>query len=251
MLQDLVNKWIADGLSPNTIRQHVNWLRPIFDRAVKDDLIHKNPADGLKLPKVTTAEPRALTPDECQALLAAVEPHYAPIIEILLATGLRWSELENLNISDFDRSASTLTIGSSKTQAGIRTISTDANDVNTLTKHLMATGRLAAAPDSPLFTSPQGLRLNYQNFTSRVLKPACARAGLIDVTMHTFRRTHATMLITAGANAKVAQHRMGHASIQTTLKHYASSTADDRQAAANAKADYLRSATQAPTEATG
>ena len=47
------------------------------------------------------------------------------------------------------------------------------------------------------------------------------------------------MLISGGHNAKTVQHRMGHASIQTTLAHYAVATAQDRNAAASAKSDYL------------
>lgn len=96
-------------------------------------------------------------------------------------------------------------------------------------------------PTDPLFTSPQGERLDYHNFARRVFKPACQRAGLEGITLHSLQRTHATMLITSGANAKAVQHRMGHASIQTTLKHYATSTDDDRTAAASAKAEYLKS----------
>lgn len=240
MLQDLVNSWSAAGLSANSIRQHVNWMRPIFDRAVKDDLIARNPASGLDLPKVENKEPRALTPAECGSLLAATDPHYAPVIEVLLATGFRWSELANLNIADFDRHARTLRVDSSKTSAGMRTIRIDEVDSTRVVKYLMSTGRAAAAPDSPLFTSPQGERLDYHNFARRVFKPACQRAGLEGITLHSLRRTHATMLITSGANAKAVQHRMGHASIQTTLKHYATSTDDDRTAAASAKAEYLK-----------
>jgi integrase len=249
MLQDLVNKWVAEGLSANTVRQHVNWMRPIFERAVRDDLIPKNPANGLELPKIASKEPRALTASECRSLIAAIDEFYVPLIEILLATGLRWSELANLNIADFDRAKRTLKISGGKTEAGNRTIVIDDSDVRIITKHLMATGRTAAPPDSPLLTSPEHRRLDYQNFTSRFFTPACKKAELHDVTIHSLRRTHATMLISAGTNAKAVQHRMGHASIQTTLKHYASSTEEDRQAAASAKGEYMRTADATTTEA--
>lgn len=251
MLQDLVDKWTAAGLSPYTIRNHVNILRPILGRAVKDELIVRNPTDGVELPKVLKEEPRSLSPAECRFLLATVDPDFGPVIETLLATGLRWKELESLNMEDFDRNARTLRVTESKTQAGARTVSLDEVDALIIVKHLMSTGRIAASPKGPLFTSPHGERLNYSNFRSRVFIPAAKAAGLTDVTIHSLRRTHATMLISAGHNAKAVQYRMGHASIETTLSYYASATPEDRLSTATAKSVYL-AATQTglPAETT-
>ncbi len=238
-LQDLVDHWSGDGLSPYSVRNHVNVLRPIFERAVRDDLLVKNPALGLELPKVQKTEPRALTPEECAALLSAIGPDYSPLVEIMLATGMRWSEVAALDIGDFDRGAKTLRVRESKTDAGIRTISIDDGDATLISKHLLAVGRSGADSDSPLFVSPAGHRLRYDNFRRRVFNPACSRAGLVDVTPHSLRRTHATMLIAEGHNAKAVQQRMGHASIQTTLTYYAAATEQERAAAAGAAAAYM------------
>lgn len=71
LLQDLVNSWVADGLAPNTIRNHVQVLTAVLERAVKDDILRKNPAKGLDLPKTHRTEQRALTPDECMKLMEA------------------------------------------------------------------------------------------------------------------------------------------------------------------------------------
>lgn len=238
-LQDLVNRWTSQGLKPNTIRNHVRTLVPILDRAVKDDLLAKNPASGLELPKIHRKEARALTPDECISLIEAADDDYAPIIEMLLATGCRWGEFAALNIEDFSAKDHTLRIKNSKTDAGNRTIDLGPEFSNVIIKHLLATGRSGAPVGSPLFTSPKGARLVHANFRARVFLPACQRAGLTDITIHSLRRTHATMLITRGDNAKAVQHRMGHASIQTTLSYYAVATEADRRNTAGAMSDYL------------
>ena len=238
LLQDLVNFWATDGLAPNTIRNHVQVLTSVLERAVKDDVLRKNPAKGLELPKIHRIEPRALTPDECIELIKAAGETYAPILEIFLATGCRWSELAEMNVEDFSPKDHSLQVRKSKTDAGNRTIILNASEAAVITKHLLATGRTGAA-DGPLFTSPQGERLIYSNFRRRVFIPAIQKAGITEVTLHTLRRTHATMLITDGHNAKAVQSRMGHASVQTTLSYYAVATDEDRHATSTAMSAYL------------
>lgn len=246
-LQSLVDEWVDAGYSPYTVRNHVRQLAPIFQRAIRDDLLVKNPALGLDLPKIRQKHPRSLTADECVALIQSATEDYAPIIEVLISTGCRWGELANTNIADFDPKNHSLYVRQSKTDAGIRTIPLDRSDTNVITKHLLATGRLGHPGDSPLFTSPDGKRLNYANFRSRVFVPACRRAGITGVTIHSLRRTHATMLVSSGQNAKAIQTRMGHASIQTTLTHYASATEADMASTASAKARYLASVQPEPS----
>lgn len=237
-LQDLVNGWAADGLAPNTIKQHTQILTSILDRAVKNDTLVKNPAKGLALPKVHRKEPRVLTPNEGVALIKAAGDDYAPIIEVLLITGIRWAELEAMNVEHFSARDHTLKVVESKTDAGNRTIDLEPGEAAIITKHLLATGR-SSATDGPLFTSPDGHRLNYANFRSRVFMPAVKRAGLTDVSIHTLRKTHATSLITRGHNLKAVQIRMGHASSQTTLTHYAAARTEDVVRTAGAMSAYL------------
>jgi integrase len=58
------------------------------------------------------------------------------------------------------------------------------------------------------------------NLLARHLKPAGEAIGAPWIAWHTFRRTHATLLINSGATAKDAQAQLGHASITTTLGTY-------------------------------
>ena len=96
-----------------------------------------------------------------------------------------------------------------------------------------------------LVPSPVGYPLNYTNFRRRVLIPAFERAGLEGFTLHSLRRTHATMLVAKGYNAKAVQKRMGHSSIETTLKYYAVATEEDLLSTRTALADYLKRADDA------
>ena len=242
-LQGLVNTWDAAGLKPNTIRQHVQILSSIFGHAVNSDVLIKSPVTGLAKPRVHPNTVRALTVDECSALVAATAEDYRPVIQTLLATGCRWAELEGMNVEDFSARDHTLRIAGSKTAAGVRTIKLDVAEAAVITKHLLSTGR-SGVSDGPLFTSPDGHRLNYSNFRSRVFQPAVRQAGLQGITIHSLRRTHATVLVAAGNNAKVVQQRMGHKSLSTTLNYYVAPTNSEIERAASAMSKFLA---QTPT----
>ncbi len=235
----LVHSWTEAGLLPRTITNHLNVMRPIFKEAVFQDIIVRNPMDGISAPKAGQVRRNPLTPEECWALINAMDESYRFAIEFALATGVRWSEFANLRIRDFKPFKKVVFVTDSKTDAGIRKLPLDDDDCLMISKHIADTGRNGADADSPLFTSPNGKPLHYSNFRRRVFIPACERAGLIGVTFHDLRRTHATMLVAQGHDVKVVQERMGHRSISTTLAYYAKATEQGTLDAAGAKKRYL------------
>ena len=100
-IQTLVNEWVKAGLAPRTIKQHIQVMKPIFDYAIKDDMIAKNPTKGLDLPRIEETQRRALTGEECQRLIDATPAFYQPFVYIVLVTGMRWQEAASLQISDW------------------------------------------------------------------------------------------------------------------------------------------------------
>jgi integrase len=238
-LQDLVSKWINDGLAPRTIKHHIRILHPIFQMAVLDDIIVKNPTIGVNTPRPGKVERHALSPSECVALIDATPTEYQPLIRIALATGMRYQEIQDLKIKDLDLLRKTLTIRQSKTDAGLRTIKLSDYEVGVIAEHLSSNGRTGANESEPLFTSPEGHEIHYRNFIQRVFKKSAMKAELPNITFHDLRRTHATILIASGASQKVVQERLGHRSISTTLALYAQGTEKGHIDAANATQQYL------------
>jgi integrase len=238
-VQVAVNSWRESGLAPRTIINHMNVLRPIFDTAVLEDIIVRNPTQGIKLPKPKEVLRNPLDPEQCQALIEAIDPAYTYAVHFALATGVRWEEFANMRIRDFNPFKNLVSITDSKTDAGVRVIPLDPEDTLRVSKHIADTGRTGANADSPLFTSPSGMPLHYSNFRRRVFIPACQKAGLMNVTFHDLRGTHATILVAEGHDVKVVQERMGHRSITTTLKYYARATEKGKLNAAGAWKRFL------------
>ena len=82
-----------DGLSPRSIRKYHTMLHSIFKRAVRDQLIVTNPCEHTELPKVITKKTRTLTPEEYDALIAAIPARHRLMVETAIETGMRWGEL--------------------------------------------------------------------------------------------------------------------------------------------------------------
>jgi integrase len=86
-----------------------------------------------------------------------------------------------------------------------------------LVNHLETVGQV---PEALVFTSPTGQPLRYSNFRNRVWIPATEAAGLPGLDIHELRHTAASLMIRAGADPKLIQTQLGHASIAITYDVY-------------------------------
>lgn len=238
-IRELVYRWQKAGLSPLTIRNHIATARPIFKMAIHDGLIVKDPTTALELDSSPLRPTRVLTQQQCQTLLEALDDHHRRIFYTLLATGLRISELINLKIGDVDFEERLLRVSTSKTTTGIREIDLSPNDLTLLQQQILSLSEFGTEPHQRLFRSLNGHDLHYRNLAQRVLRTAIKKSGLPKFSFHDLRRTHATMLVAAGVDPKVVQQRMGHSSIETTLKYYAQATKQRREGAAHVAVNFL------------
>ena len=239
-IREIVASWEREQMTAATIRTHMNYMRPVFKLAIQDDIISKDPTAGLQLPPLRHGKGTILDREQSRTLLAAAPDHHWRAFHILLATGLRIGEFMDLTVGDVDLEKRVLVVKESKTEAGEREIHLSENDVEVLRQQIASLGQESRQPDAILFRSTEGKKLVYRNFAQRVLKKIIAATGLPAFTFHDLRKTHATMLVEAGYDPKVIQQRMGHASIETTLKFYAQPTKDRLQAAADVATVYLR-----------
>jgi integrase len=234
-----VQRLTGSGLAPATVRYAHRVLSMILAHAVRDGRMSRNPADGVRLPRVVREEPMFLTHDQVAAL-AEASGQYAVLIRFLAYTGLRWGEASALRVSRLDllRRRVTVVVAFSEVRGELiegtpknhqrRSVPIPRFLVDELAAHVAGKRR-----DALVFTAPNGGPLRNTNFRPRVFTPAAESVGLVGLTPHDLRHTAASLAIAAGANVKAVQRMLGHASASMTLDVYAGLFGDDLDAVAS------------------
>jgi len=229
----VVREWIADlsaaGISASRIRQARNVLHAVFTLAQEASLVARNPVEGVKTPPLPSSDRRYLATNEVQRLAASMPSPHDVLTQVLAYTGIRFGEAAALRRSRCDLSASRLHIAESLAEVGgdlhfgptknhrQRSVVVPATVRDLLAHHL---DTLPPEPDALVFTSPTGRPLRYSNFRNRVWVPATTAAGLTDLDIHELRHSAASLMIRAGADPKLVQNQLGHASISITYDVY-------------------------------
>jgi integrase len=101
-VQDVVDRLVARGLAPSTVRNAILPLRAIYRRLISRSEVLVNPTLGLALPAVRATRERVAHPAEAQALIAVLRPSDRPVWATALYAGLRRGELQALRWCDVD-----------------------------------------------------------------------------------------------------------------------------------------------------
>jgi len=158
----------------------------------------------------------------------------------LAFTGLRFGELAALKVRRFDAARKRLNIVESVTEVGSELVWTMPKTHQT--RSVPVPAQLAVMltekcfgnpPDALIFTSPPGKTARLNNWRKNVFDPACKAAGLEGLRPHDLRHTAASLAIQSGANVKVVQQMLGHASAAMTLDVYAGLFGDDLDSVAD------------------
>ena len=226
-----VQAWAADlsrTQSVATARHALGVLRRVFDYAVRDGAIQRNPAAGIRLSKVQGNDPRPLTHEELWRLAGKVDAARDRLLVLVAGyCGLRWGELAALRWSDVDLQSRTLRV--------VRAYSEEAprGELSPVKNHQARTvpvpeilsGELAAYKalqqrGELVFPSASGTPLRNRNWRRDVFDSAVEAVGL-RITPHNLRDTAASLAIQEGASVVAVARLLGHESAATTLNHYA------------------------------
>ena len=176
-------------------------------------------------------EGQALTLAELHALTAACPGPYRDIVPVLALAGLRWGELAGLQVGD---RVSVPGPGLRLSRAVLASEGGGALYVDTLKNHRARTVPLVAElvpiidrwsarkePEAWLFAAPAGGPLRESNWKRSVgWRAARVAAGVPDVRVHDLRHTAASLWLAAGADPKVVQRVLGHATAAMTMDLY-------------------------------
>lgn len=230
-----VQAWITDlsgQLSASMVATVYSVLARILDDTVRDRLLASNPARGVKLPKRPPRHNVYLTAAQLDTL-AVESGRYGSLVLLLGTGGLRWGEAAALRVADIDflrrrvrlhinavKVGGVFEVGSLKSNRN-RTVALPGFVVDALALTAEGKGR-----DDLLWPSAAGGYLGPPSSVGSWLSGAVQRCRDADdtfqrVTAHDLRHTAASLAISAGANPKVVQRMLGHASAAMTLDVYA------------------------------
>lgn len=217
-------------LSVKTVMNAHGSLHKVFSAAVQQRLLRSNPAERTGLPERPDYEARFLNEPEAARLLAAVDEHWRPLVQLLLLTGLRWSEAVGLRVGRVDVLARRLEVKetmqervgsgelvfvSPKSKKSRRVVTFTVTAADSLIPLVAGKDR-----EAMVFTAPDGSPVRYRIFRKQVWMKAVKEAGLDGLRLHDCRHTHAAWLISAGVPLTAIQRRLGHGSIQVTSDLY-------------------------------
>jgi integrase/recombinase XerD len=212
------------GLAPTSLRRRAAAIKGFYRFAFGEGLIPIDVAAHLDLPRMPRLLPETLTQAEVVRLLDAPAADALldrALLELLYAAGLRISEALNLDSEDLSLDGAFVRVigkGDRERLVPVGEVALDAlrTWLDGPRAALLAQHHVAPVRGGPVLLGRSGRRLARQQAWT-IVKRAAARAGLSGrVSPHTLRHSFATHLLEGGADLRIVQELLGHASISTT-----------------------------------
>ena len=241
VVEDYVAFLQAAGRKPSSIARALVAVRSLHRFCVDEGTALTDPTGDVGAPPVPQGLPKALSEDEVERLLGAVVGEDAParrdraILELLYGTGIRISELVGLSMPDLRLDEGVLRAFGKGSKERVVPIGRCAREA--LEAWFSPSGRGAMAPErwsrrgdaEAVFLNQRGGRLSRQGAWA-IVRRYGDRVGLADrLTPHVLRHSCATHMLDRGADIRVVQELLGHASIATTQVYTRVSTDRLRQ----------------------
>lgn len=205
------------GRANSTISRNLASIRSMFHYLLNNRLISEDPTFNLKSYPTEKKAPSILTTEEIEKLIAKPNSETLKgsrdkaMIHLISSTGLRVSQLVNLDIEDISLETSTVYIKEETT----RIIKIDASTVESVSNYLYKYRKIFEVGE-PLFTNMYGNRLSRQGFW-KILRMYVNKIGIEkSVTPHTLRHSFAAHLVDKGVELEKVQHMLGHNDRSTT-----------------------------------
>lgn len=213
------------GYAPRTLAAHLSTIRGFFRWLVLEGVTQEDPASALMVPKVGRSLPHTLTAAQMDALIAAPDRSSAGglrdacMLELLYATGARVSEAAGLTVGSFEDGGRLVRLfgkGSKERIVPLYRRAREAVDAYLERGRPELLLRSGGRAEDALFISDRGRAMNADALRYRFRRLAAAAGVPADITPHAMRHTFATDLLAGGADLRVVQELLGHASLSTT-----------------------------------
>ncbi len=245
-VQQMVNSLVSKNISATLIKDCFKVLNGCLEQAIKNEMIYKNVAKNVSLPKLINKKAEILTPKQQKLFISECKNTYLGNIFIFaLGTGLRIGEILALTWSDIDlesgyikvsktlnivydekKSKWVKTFGTPKTQSSyrkvpimpsIKKLSLEQKEYQVKLKEKAS--ELYDYKTNLVFTTRIGTTLDPRNM-QRSFHTIANKCNLKDVSIHSLRHTFASRGLEKGVELKVMQEILGHSSIKITADLY-------------------------------
>ncbi len=234
LTKDSIRRWVY-GLNskkkPSSVARMISGVRQFCRFLVRGQYLDVDPTASISMPKVGKHIPTFLTVDEVFSLIE--EPRDidrfhlrdTAILELLYSTGMRVSEISKCELESLDFAQGMVNVLGKGKKERLVPVGNQALDAvrhylpqrQSLIEAKIKRGRFH--DDEPLFVNSRGGRLTSRSI-ERMVAGYGARAGIVvPVTPHALRHSFATHLLEMGADLRVVQELLGHASLSTTQKY--------------------------------
>ena len=214
------------GLAAKSLQLELSALRALFRFLVKEGEVADNPASGVRAPKAAKRLPVTLDVDEVQALVEGIagdgvlDHRDRAIAELFYGSGLRLSELANIDLADLPRASDVLRPDYLLRVTGkgnkLREVPVGGKCRTALADWLSGRAELAAPGETALFVSQRGSRLSTRQIGQRLAQWG-QRLGIRSrVHPHKLRHSCASHFLQGSGDLRAVQELLGHANLSTT-----------------------------------
>jgi len=207
---------------PATIARKISSLRNFYKYLHEHELVKSNPFAFARVPRITRYHPDYLTVAEVEKIISQPNPEdrYGlrdrAMLELMYGTGMRISEIANLKISAvYDEIGFIKILGKGNKERLVPFGRHAAHAVDKYRSEIREKLRRGTESDY-LFLSNRGKKFTRVGIWKLIKKYARRAAVKKEVTPHTFRHSFATHMLEGGADLRIVQELLGHASITTT-----------------------------------
>ncbi|MBR2603708.1 MAG: site-specific tyrosine recombinase XerD [Bacilli bacterium] len=218
---DVINYITSLDMNPKSINRHIVTLKNYFNFLEKNSMLSINPMEDIQGLKTKKSIPRVLSEEDIDKLLD-IEPTNAfefrnkAMLELMYSSGLRVSELLNLNVNDIDFDMNIVRIFGKGSKERIMPINEIATSYLYEYINLYRKTLLKNKINDILFLNSRGESLSRQGFF-KILKEIAREKGINkELSPHTLRHSFATHLLNHGADLRSIQTMLGHENIETT-----------------------------------
>jgi len=207
------------GHAPRTIQRRLSALRSFFNFLLREGVLKTNPAVGVSAPKTPRRLPVTIDADQMARLLSfradeQLDRRDKAIMELFYSSGLRLSELVDLDLAGLDLLDRTVRVTGKGGKTRIVPVGRHAAEA--LTAWLHERSALARPGETAVFVAKHGGRLSQRAIQLRITLWA-KRQGLgVHLHPHLFRHSFASHLLESSQDLRGVQELLGHANIATT-----------------------------------